>query len=54
MMNFLMWNIKGFSGNLKQDELRRLVSSLNLDLICLLETKVVEEKFSSVANNVFP
>jgi len=53
-MKVLSWNIRGLNNPLKQKEIRRLVRSLNISVVCLDETRVQECNALSILGSMFP
>ena len=53
-MNWLIWNIRGFNFPLKQKEVKVKVKKLNVNLVCLVETRVREEKIGEIMNSFLP
>ena len=53
-MNWLIWNIRGFNCPLKQKEVKVKVKKLNVNLVCLVETRVREEKAGEIVNSFLP
>ena len=53
-MNWLIWNIRGFNCPLKQKEVKIKVKKLNVNLVCLVETRVREEKTGEIMNSFLP
>ena len=53
-MNWLIWNIRGFNCPLKQKEVKVKVKKLNVNLVCLVETRVREEKTGEIMNSFLP
>ena len=54
MINFASWNVRGLNTPLKQDEVRRLVTSKNLSLVGLIETKVSYGRRHKLARELLP
>ena len=43
-MKIIVWNVRGFNHPLKQKDVVGRIRKLNTDLVCLLKTKVKENK----------
>ena len=43
-MNFIVWNVRGLNDPLKQKDIVGRIRSLNVQMVCLLETRVKENK----------
>jgi hypothetical protein len=54
IMKILAWNIRGLNNPLKQKEVRRMVNSLKLSIICLVETRVQQANSISVVKSMLP
>lgn len=52
MDRILIWNIRGLNNPNKQKEIKKMIQELKVGLCCLLETKVRNEKFGEVYNNM--
>jgi exonuclease III len=53
-MKILIWNIRGFNIPFKQQEVRKEVKRLNVNIICLVETRVKKDKAQNIKNTVLP
>ena len=53
MIKLGSWNIRGLNSPHKQQEVKKLIRDNNLDVVCLLETKVRRNNLSSIKNNCF-
>jgi len=53
-MKLLSWNIRGLNMPLKQKEIRRMVFSHRISILCLLETRVKQDNFPKVAGSMLP
>lgn len=53
-MRILIWNIRGFNIPFKQQEVRKEVKRLNVNIICLVETRVKKDKAQNIKNAVLP
>jgi exonuclease III len=51
-MKILIWNIRGFNIPFKQQEVRKEVKRLNVNIICLVETRVKKDKAQNIKNAV--
>ena len=49
-MKLLTWNVKGCNHPLKQKEVVSMIKRLNVDLVCLLETRVKVDKMQEISN----
>lgn len=54
MVNILTWNIRGFNNSFKQKEVNKLISTLKVDIFCLLETRVSIVNYHSIIQTTFP
>ena len=52
-MNLLVWNVRGFNDPLKQKGIVDRIKSLNAQIVCLLETRVKENKSQSIIDRHF-
>ena len=52
-MKFLIWNVRGFNDPLKQKEVVRRVKVLKINLLCLIETRVKENKMNAIISRHF-
>ena len=52
-MNLLVWNVKGFNDPLKQKGVMGRIKELNIQVVCLLETRVKENKCQSIKDRHF-
>jgi exonuclease III len=51
-MKLLVWNIRGLTDLLKQREIKRMVTSLKCSIICVIETRVKEEKSVMIQDHI--
>jgi exonuclease III len=51
-MNFLIWNIRGLNHPSKQKEVRDMIKLHKIGLICLIETRVKENKANRIRNSI--
>ena len=52
-MKILVWNVRGFNNLLKQREVVGRIRRLNINVVCLLETRVRHNKMLKIFNNQF-
>ena len=52
-MNFLIWNVRGLNDPLKQKEVVGRVRELKINLVCLIETRVKENKMNAIISRHF-
>ena len=52
-MNIVVWKVKGFNDPLKQNDIISRIKRLNFNLVCLVETKVKEDKNKVIVDKVF-
>jgi exonuclease III len=53
-MKLLSWSIRGLNMPLKQKEIRRMVYSHRISILCLVETRVKLDNFPKVAGSMLP
>jgi hypothetical protein len=53
-MKVLSWNIRGLNKAFKQKEVKKLVRSLNISILCLVETKIRKEKMDRIVATMVP
>ena len=53
-MKLLVWNVRGFNHPLKQKEVVYRIRRLEVNLVCLLETRVKENKMKEIVDKWFP
>lgn len=51
-MNYLIWNVRGLNDPIKQVVVNR-ISSLNLSIVGLLETRVKEASYQKIVEKQF-
>ena len=52
-MKILVWNVRGFNNPPKQMEVVGRIRRLNINVVCLLETRVRHNKMLKIFNNQF-
>ena len=52
-MRIIVWNVRGFNYHLKQKNVVGRICKLNVDLVCLLETRIKEHKMQVNNNRLF-
>ena len=52
-MNIIAWNVRGLNDPLKQRAIADRIKSLNSSLVCLIETRVKENKKQPIVDTVF-
>ena len=52
-MNLLLWNVRGFNNPLKQKGVMGRIKEHNIQVVCLLETRVKEIKSQSIIDKHF-
>ena len=52
-MKVLVWNVRGLNQPCKQKEVASRVNRLNVDMVCLLETRVKEQKMQNIVDKWF-
>ena len=52
-MKVIVWNVRGLNHPCKQKELVSRVNRLNVDMVCLLETRIKEHKMHSIVDKWF-
>ena len=52
-MKVIVWNVRGLNHPCKQKEVVSRVSRLDVDMVCLLETRVKEHKIQSIVDKWF-
>ena len=52
-MNFIVWNVRGLNDPLKQKDIVGRIRSLKVQMVCLLETRVKENKSQSIIDRHF-
>ena len=52
-MNLLVWNVRGFNDPFKQIRVIERIKFLNTQIVCLLETRVKENKSQSIIDRHF-
>lgn len=50
----LFWNVRGLNNPLKQKRLRNILNQLRINLLCLLETHVTQDKQATMVDRLFP
>ena len=53
-MKLLFWNVRGFNQSLKQKKVVNRVRKRNVEVVCLLETRVKKNKMQEIISNKFP
>jgi exonuclease III len=53
-MKFLSWNIRGLDRAFKQREVKKMVWNLKIFIMCLVETKVRQDKMDRVVSALVP
>jgi exonuclease III len=53
-MNFLIWNVRGLNHPSKQKEVVSIIKRHKISLICLIETRVKENKANKVRTCIVP
>ena len=53
MLKIGSWNIRGLNSPHKQKEVSKLIFDQQLDIVCLVETKVRRKNLCNVKNNYF-
>jgi exonuclease III len=51
-MNFLIWNVRGLNHPSKQREVKSLINIHKIGLICLIETRVKENKAGKIRDAI--
>jgi exonuclease III len=51
-MNFMIWNVRGLNHPSKQQEVRSMIKLHRIGLICLVETRVKENKAESIRSAI--
>jgi exonuclease III len=51
-MNFLIWNVRGLNHPSKQREVKSLINIHKIGLICLIETRVKENKAEKIRDAI--
>ena len=52
-MNVLIWNVRGLNDPIKQKEVVSRIRNNNINLVCLLETRIKESKMKAVISRHF-
>ncbi|KAK8692411.1 hypothetical protein V6N13_075871 [Hibiscus sabdariffa] len=52
-MKFLVWNVKGCNDSLKLNKIVKVVKKLNVEVLCLFETRVKENNASFIVQSKF-
>ena len=52
-MNVLIWNVRGLNDPIKQKEIVSRIRNNNINLVCLLETRIKESKMKAVISRHF-
>ncbi|XVF73951.1 hypothetical protein PTKIN_Ptkin13bG0022100 [Pterospermum kingtungense] len=52
-MRVLIWNVRGFNCPLKQKEVVNRINTSNVDIVCLLETRIKQHKVQRVVDKQF-
>ena len=53
-MNALVWNVRGFNHPSKQLEVRKQITKCQANIVCLVETRIREDKFQSISDKFLP
>ena len=53
-MIFLIWNVRGFNHPFKQKEVVSRIKRLKISFVCLIETRVKQNKMQEIINKHFP
>jgi exonuclease III len=53
-MNALVWNVRGFNHPSKQLEVRKQITKCKANVVCLVETRIREDKFQSISDKFLP
>jgi exonuclease III len=53
-MKILFWNVRGLNDPFKQKEVKKLVRQLNISIICIVETRIREEKAQKIKDFIVP
>jgi exonuclease III len=53
-MKILIWNIRGLNKPLKQREIKKMVSRLNISIVCLVETRVKQDHVLKIRDDMLP
>ena len=51
-MNFMIWNVRGLNHHSKQQEVKSMIKLHKIGLICLIETRVKENKANRIRSAV--
>ena len=53
-MNALVWSVRGFNHPSKQLEVRKQITKFTSNVVCLVETRIREDKFQSISDKFLP
>ena len=53
-MNALVWSVRGFNHPSKQLEVRKQITKCKANIVCLVETRIREDKFQSISDKFLP
>jgi exonuclease III len=53
-MKLLSWNIRGLNMPLTQKEIRKMILSHRISILCVVETRVKLHNFPKVASSMLP
>lgn len=53
-MNIITWNVRGLNRPSKQREVKSMIKLHKIGLVCLIETRVKEEKADLIRDSIVP